>query len=368
MIPLPAYAELHCLSSFTFLRGASHPEELVARAHQLEYSALAITDECSLAGVVRAHAAAEKCGLQLIIGAEIRTSDGLKLVLLATDRKGYGRLSTLITHGKINAPKGSYGLTRADLDRNLDGCLALLVPDETLNIEHARFVAERFPSCAWIAVEHMYGANDRIRLAELRELGESAGLPLADLARRAGLDQRDLGSLASSGALASLAGNRHNAHWLAAGARALPHLLRETSIDEALPRLSIPSEASDLMADYASLGLTLGRHPLALLRQRLKRMRLATAAELQHLPQGRFARTAGIVTCRQRPGTANGVVFVTLEDETGYTNVVVWNGLVERQRRELLGSGLLGVEGKIQREVTCPGIFGPIIIGERRPG
>jgi error-prone DNA polymerase len=79
-------------------------------------------------------------------------------------------------------------------------------------------------------------------------------------------------------------------------------------------------------------------------------MRLATAAELQHLPQGRFTRTAGIVTCRQRPGTANGVVFVTLEDETGYTNVVVWNGLVERQRRELLGSGLLGVEGKIQRE------------------
>ena len=79
-------------------------------------------------------------------------------------------------------------------------------------------------------------------------------------------------------------------------------------------------------------------------------MRLVTAADLSRLPHGRLARTAGIVTCRQRPGTAKGVVFVTLEDETGYTNVVVWNKLVEKQRRELLHSSLLGVEGEIQRE------------------
>lgn len=171
-----------------------------------------------------------------------------------------------------------------------------------------------------------------------------------DLARRANLDQGDLKSLATSGALASLAGHRHNAHWLAAGAAAPPYLLREAPIHEALPLLPIPSERADLVADYASLGLTLGRHPLALLRQRLQRMRLATAAELHGFPRGHFARTAGIVTGRQRPATAKGVVFVTLEDETGYTNVVVWNRLVEKQRRELLNSSLLGVEGKIQRE------------------
>ena len=98
------------------------------------------------------------------------------------------------------------------------------------------------------------------------------------------------------------------------------------------------------------MGLTLGRHPLALLRKRLGRMRMSTASELRTLPNGTAARGAGIVTCRQRPGTSKGVVFVTLEDETGYTNVVVWNDLVERQRRELLGSRLLSVEGYIQRE------------------
>src|SRR6266478_7027768 len=88
--PLPAYAELHCLSNFTFLRGASHPEELVKRAAGLGYSALAVTDECSLAGAVRAHVAAKDVGLPLVIGSEIRLQDGPSLVLLATDREGYG--------------------------------------------------------------------------------------------------------------------------------------------------------------------------------------------------------------------------------------------------------------------------------------
>ncbi|MDH3437053.1 MAG: error-prone DNA polymerase [Betaproteobacteria bacterium] len=171
-----------------------------------------------------------------------------------------------------------------------------------------------------------------------------------DLARRAGLDRRDLRSLAAAGALARLAGHRHLAHWQAAGAEALPRLLSEAPIRESAPQLSVPTEGEDLIADYGSLGLTLGRHPLALLRQRLTRMRLVTAFELNRLANGRPARTAGIVTCRQRPSTAKGVVFVTLEDETGYVNVVVWRDLVEKHRRELLGSSLLGVEGEIQRE------------------
>ena len=119
---------------------------------------------------------------------------------------------------------------------------------------------------------------------------------------------------------------------------------------EAPPRLRPPSEGEDIVADYASLGLTLGRHPLALLRSRLERMRLATAAEIRRLPHGSRARACGIVTCRQRPDTASGVVFVTLEDETGYVNVVVWRDLVERQRRELLGARLLGVHGVIERD------------------
>ena len=131
---------------------------------------------------------------------------------------------------------------------------------------------------------------------------------------------------------------------------ALPGLLSEALVQEDAVRLPAPTEGEDLVADYSSLGLTLGRHPLALLRRRLARMRLATASELNRLANDRPARIAGIVTCRQRPSTAKGVVFVTLEDETGYVNVVVWRDLVEKQRRELLHSSLLGVEGRIQRE------------------
>src|SRR3989475_6667104 len=119
--PLPAYAELHCLSNFTFLRGASHPEELVKRAAGLGYSALAVTDECSLAGAVRAHVAAKEVGLPLVIGSEIRLHDGPKLVVLATDREGYGDLSELITRGRRRSKKGSYSLARSDLDSALPG-------------------------------------------------------------------------------------------------------------------------------------------------------------------------------------------------------------------------------------------------------
>ncbi|HEY6721847.1 MAG TPA: error-prone DNA polymerase [Burkholderiales bacterium] len=182
--PLPAYAELHCLSNFTFLRGASHPEELVKRAAALPYRALAITDECSLAGVVRAHVAAKEVGLPLIIGSEIRLKDGPKLVMLATGRESYGNLSELITRGRRRSKKGSYSLDWSDLDNGLPGCLALLTFPHPCPLpkgegeKHARSVAERFPGRAWIAAELLQGPDDRVRLAELRELGKACGLPL----------------------------------------------------------------------------------------------------------------------------------------------------------------------------------------------
>ena len=114
--------------------------------------------------------------------------------------------------------------------------------------------------------------------------------------------------------------------------------------------LAAPSEGEDIVADYANLGLTLGRHPLALLRARLRRQRMVTAAELKALPHGRLTRVTGSVTGRQRPGTASGVTFVTLEDETGMVNVIVWRDLAERQRKELLRSSLLTVYGTLERE------------------
>src|SRR5436305_1046080 len=106
------YAELHCKTNFSFLEGASHPDELVVRAKELGYAALAVTDRESLAGVVRAHTAAKEAGLKLIIGAEVHPVDAPPAVLWATDRKAYGRLSRLLTIGRRRAEKGKCVITR----------------------------------------------------------------------------------------------------------------------------------------------------------------------------------------------------------------------------------------------------------------
>jgi error-prone DNA polymerase len=127
-------------------------------------------------------------------------------------------------------------------------------------------------------------------------------------------------------------------------------LLPVLRIAEGLPLLRAPTEGQDIAADYQSLGLTLGRHPLALLRARLRRQGISTAMELQEVCDEARVHTAGIVTTRQRPASAGGVTFVTLEDETGYVNLIVWRQLADRQRRVLLESRLLGVWGQVQRQ------------------
>ena len=173
---LPDYAELHALSNFSFLRGASHPEELVARAHALGYKALALTDECSLAGAVRAHFAAKECGLQLIYGTEVSV-ENCKLVLLAADRSSYGAISSLITAGRRRSKKGAYALARSDVEAlEKTSALVLWVPGEDASL--ASWLAERFAGRAWIAVELHCGPNDRAKLNGLRELGKQSGLPL----------------------------------------------------------------------------------------------------------------------------------------------------------------------------------------------
>jgi error-prone DNA polymerase len=170
-----------------------------------------------------------------------------------------------------------------------------------------------------------------------------------DLARRVRLDADTLRVLAAGGALKTLAGHRHQAHWQAA-ARRPDAMLSDAPVHECLPELPAPHEGQDIAADYASLGFTLGRHPLALLRRTLAAQRFLTAAELRRLPDRALARAAGIVTCRQRPGTASGVMFVTIEDETGLANVIVHRDLQEKQRHETLGATLLGIYGQVSRE------------------
>jgi error-prone DNA polymerase len=125
---IPGYAELHCVTNHSFLRGASDPEELVHRAAELGYHALAVTDECSVAGVVRAHGAAKEAGLKLVIGSEFTLADGLKVVLLAATLAGYERLCELITTARRAAPKGEYRVRRDDIPDITDGLLARWIP------------------------------------------------------------------------------------------------------------------------------------------------------------------------------------------------------------------------------------------------
>ena len=186
------------------------------------------------------------------------------------------------------------------------------------------------------------------RIVAARRAGAFAHV--SDLAGRAGLDRGDLDALARAGALQSLSGHRRNALWDVKGIERPTPLLAAAPSRETPVTLAAPSEAQDIVADYRALGLSLKRHPLALLRPNLHRRRLLDAAAIQRLPHGRLTRTAGIVTCRQRPDTASGVIFITLEDETGTMNVVVWNNLLQRQRREVLSARLLGVYGTIERQ------------------
>ncbi|MEI8400205.1 MAG: error-prone DNA polymerase [Alcaligenaceae bacterium] len=174
-------------------------------------------------------------------------------------------------------------------------------------------------------------------------------LDTQDLGRRADLNQAVLQQLALAGALHTLSGHRRQAAWTAAASVATKGLLREaTSNEDEQPQLLPPTEAHDLVTDYQRLGFTLGRHPLALLRQTLTRLRFAQATTLTQLPQGHLARACGLVTMRQRPQTAKGVIFVTLEDETGSVNLIVRAELAVRQRRELLQAQLLAAIGTWQ--------------------
>ena len=175
-----AYAELHALSNVTFLRGASHPEELVKTAAELGYDALAITDECSVSGVVRAHMAAKEAGLKkLIIGSEVRLENSLKLVVLAMNRQGYARLCQLITTGRRAAAKGSYKLTPGDFSDGLPNCLCLWVPDNRLVLQKEDdWIRNAFGDRLWIAVELLADGLERQRVKRLCDLGQAIGLPL----------------------------------------------------------------------------------------------------------------------------------------------------------------------------------------------
>ena len=174
------YAELHCISNFTFLRGASHPQELVERAVELGYGAIAMTDECSLSGVARAHIAA-KGKIKLIVGSEFELADGLRFVLLACNRRGYGRLSHLISVARCAAKKGEYTLDRQTVEQHLPAdCIALWLPpkDPRASMEELRWLSELFVGNLWIAVECLLQGDDQKRYTTLAAMGKKYRIPL----------------------------------------------------------------------------------------------------------------------------------------------------------------------------------------------
>ena len=202
----------------------------------------------------------------------------------------------------------------------------------------------------------------RVGFRQIKGLSEEAGrriechqpyLDIDDLARRAELHDRDLTFLARAGALAVLCGHRHQAHWDAAGVES-PSLLAtmaqafEAYVTEV--QLRPPSVGDDTVSDYRYLGLTLGAHPVSLLRQHEVFRRCSTAASLGAMKSGRFVQLTGLVTCRQRPSSATGVLFLTLEDETGNANLIAWESVVERFRKVLVHAQLLMVKGVVDRE------------------
>jgi error-prone DNA polymerase len=198
---LPGYAELHCRSNFSFGIGASHPEELAGRAHALGYAALAVTDECSLSGVVRAHAEAKRLGLPLIIGAEMALqrgeteADGPRIALLAMSRRGYGNLAQWITVARRRAPKGQYRALMGDVEgkvpntptlAGLPDCLALLLAPAALL--HPQPFEMLFAQAVWlhtwfgdraaIALPLLHRAHDGVLLEITQRVAALTGLPI----------------------------------------------------------------------------------------------------------------------------------------------------------------------------------------------
>ncbi|KQP49080.1 error-prone DNA polymerase [Pseudorhodoferax sp. Leaf274] len=171
-----------------------------------------------------------------------------------------------------------------------------------------------------------------------------------DLARRAGLEQHEMQLLAGADALKSLSGHRRQQVWQASALRRPPKLLQDATVDEDFLDLPAALEGEEVVHDYETVGLTLRSHPMLLLRPALSERKLAKASDLDRVPNGRWVRYAGIVTVRQQPETAKGTVFISLEDETGNVQVIVWRTLKERQRPEVLRARLLAVYGQWQRQ------------------
>jgi error-prone DNA polymerase len=246
-----------------------------------------------------------------------------------------------------------HGVTVLPVDVQTSLAECSLVPpsesDNPLTTKHALWPVR-------LGLNQVAGLSQGAGLRIMQARQQQGFMQLDDLVQRAELSTQDMQALAAANALQGLVGHRHQAAWAVAGLDVSPTTLwaqslrSEVSVQHAMDvALEPPNEAQNMLADYRSLGLTLNRHPLALLRPELLKLKVVCADQLQHFPNGRLARASGLVTHRQRPPTAKGVVFVTLEDETGAVNVIVWPQVAKQQRQVLLSARLMTVYGRWQR-------------------
>jgi len=261
-------------------------------------------------------------------------------------------------------PMGFYGPSQLVQDAQRHGVVVLAV-----DVLHSQWDCTLVPeqpaterATPALGDARKYSLAVRLGLRLVSGLSESAAIRIVtartldpfvstqDLALRAALDQGDLNALASADALKSLSGHRRQQVWDASALKSAPPLLREAPVNEDFLSLMAAPEGEEVRFDYAALGLTLRAHPLSLLRSALSKKKLLTAGQLHQLPTGRQVRAGGLVTMRQSPGTAKGVTFVTLEDETGSVNVIVWKALKDKQRSQLLHARLMAVHGIWQRD------------------
>ncbi|MCE2724991.1 MAG: error-prone DNA polymerase [Burkholderiales bacterium] len=236
------------------------------------------------------------------------------------------------------------------VDTPIDGHFQPKVPENTrecMSLIFKRY--QQTPPQLRLGLRLVQGLSDAAATRIVEARSSKAFIDIADLKRRASLNEGDIKALAAADAFASLTGNRRHALWSALGTGCDAAMFLAPA-DKEQVSLRAPTEASDVVADYQTLGLTLRSHPVALLREKLDKSARWSAAKIRVARAGQLVRVAGIVTCRQRPTTASGTTFVTLEDETGYVNVIVWSRLAERQRKELVFSRLMEVAGTVERE------------------
>lgn len=199
-----------------------------------------------------------------------------------------------------------------------------------------------------IGLNMIHGLNEAQAKLIVKARNEQSFMSVNDLAHRAMLNKRSLDVLSKAGALASLQPKRAAAVWNALGVERLPGMLAGHSAQESLLKFPVPTEGKEILIDYSTMGFTLGRHPLALLREQLRKLKVRESRELKTLKDGMLVRIAGIVTHRQRPETAKDVMFISLEDETGISNIVVWKQVQHSQRDAVLHASLMVIQGQLQ--------------------